>query len=227
MQVSSGSLALGSLAFGDIAGNTAPPGLTRIGGGNRPALLFVPDGVALDAMPLLVFFHGAGGTPENSVDLVVPYASAKGVAVLAPASSDYTWDVIVSEPGPDVTNLHQRLAEVAGRVHVDGGRVAFGGFSDGASYALTLGLANPDVAKAVMAFSPGFFLDGQPHVRPPCFVSHGTRDNVLPIDRTSRMMLPRLRDSGYPVEYFEFDGGHTVPVGAAQRAFDWWLAESR
>jgi predicted esterase len=52
------------------------------------------------------------------------------------------------------------------------------------------------------------------------FVSHGTRDDVLPIDRTSRRIVPALRDDGYDVTYREFDGGHVVPPEVAREAVD-------
>ncbi len=57
------------------------------------------------------------------------------------------------------------------------------------------------------------------------FVSHGVGDNVLPIDRCSRRIVPALRRDGYKVEYREFDGGHSVPSEQARAAVD-WLARS-
>lgn len=54
-------------------------------------------------------------------------------------------------------------------------------------------------------------------------VSHGTSDKVLPIDACSRRIVPRLRGSGYDVEYHEFEAGHTMPVRVLDRAFAWLL----
>jgi predicted esterase len=54
------------------------------------------------------------------------------------------------------------------------------------------------------------------------YVSHGTVDRVLPIDRCSRQLVPRLRALGYDVTYDEFDGGHDVPDSIVRRAMDWW-----
>ena len=53
------------------------------------------------------------------------------------------------------------------------------------------------------------------------FVSHGDADEVLPIDRTSRDIVPELRDDGYDVTYREFSGPHTVPPDIAREAADW------
>ena len=100
-------------------------------------------------------------------------------------------------------------------------RVAIGGFSDGASYALSLGLANGDLFTHVIAFSPGFITPAPPAGRPPIFVSHGTEDQVLGIDVTSRRIVPRLKSAGYTVTYREFTGPHTVPTPIAREALEW------
>jgi phospholipase/carboxylesterase len=64
---------------------------------------------------------------------------------------------------------------------VDAGRLAVEGFSDGASYALSIGLTNGDLLTHVVAFSPGFASPVAYTGKPPVFVSHGTHDEVLPI----------------------------------------------
>ena len=58
------------------------------------------------------------------------------------------------------------------------------------------------------------------------FISHGTRDRVLPIDHTSREIVPRLERGGYDVQYREFDGGHIVPPVIAREAVSWFLTGS-
>jgi phospholipase/carboxylesterase len=112
---------------------------------------------------------------------------------------------------------------VAARCALDLDRIAIGGFSDGGSYALSLGLANGDVFGNVVAFSPGFVAAPRRTGRPRLFISHGTADQVLPVGRCGRRVAAQLRDSGYPVTYQEFAGGHVVPPTIAAAAFDWWL----
>ena len=104
---------------------------------------------------------------------------------------------------------------------VDPTRIAVGGFSDGATYALSLGLINGDLFRRVAAFSPGFIVDGPPHGKPQFFISHGTADPILPIDQCSRTIVPSLRGRGYDVTFREFAGGHTVPADVAQEAMRW------
>ncbi|MBV9790701.1 MAG: phospholipase, partial [Chloroflexi bacterium] len=48
-------------------------------------------------------------------------------------------------------------------------------------------------------------------------------DNVLPIDRCSRRIVPQVQRAGYNVLYREFDGPHTVPPAIAREAVDWYL----
>jgi predicted esterase len=95
------------------------------------------------------------------------------------------------------------------------------GCSDGASYALSLGVANGDVFESVLAFSPGFMTSSVRNGTPRCFVSHGVRDAVLPIDMCSRRLVPRLRQAGYDVVYREFDGPHEAPAAIAAEAVHW------
>ena len=48
------------------------------------------------------------------------------------------------------------------------------------------------------------------------------RDQVLPIKRCSRRIVPRLESEVYEVRYREFDGPHTVPREIARAALDWF-----
>jgi phospholipase/carboxylesterase len=142
--------------------------------------------------------------------------------VPAPSPRDRTWDVIRSEFGPDVAFLERALRHTFTGVAIDPQRLAIGGFSDGATYGLSLGLVNGDLFSHILAFSPGFVVAPARTGRPSIFVSHGTGDQVLPIDRTSRRLVPALKQAGYDVRYQEFDGPHTVPAPIAREAFGWW-----
>ena len=86
------------------------------------------------------------------------------------------------------------------------------GFSDGASYALSLGIGNGDVFGHILAFSPGVMQPATAAGKPRIFISHGTADQTMPIDDTSRKFVPRLKALGYDVVYREFDGRHSQPA---------------
>jgi predicted esterase len=198
-----------------------PPGDRTLDlGPSAQARLLVPAGQP-GPRPLLVFFHGAGGSAAQSVAAVGALATARGVLVLAPTSVASTWDLITGGLGRDVAVLDAALEQVFARQPV--GRVAVGGFSDGASYALSLGLANGDLVDAVLAFSPGFVAAPRIEGRPRVWVSHGTGDRVLPVDRCGRRVVHDLTGAGYDVTYAEFDGGHVVPPDLVTAALDTWL----
>jgi len=185
----------------------------------RDGLLYVPQGVSAERpAPLIVALHGAGGDALNVLGLFTAAAEREGVLVLAPDSRGRTWDVILGGYGPDVAFLDRALDDLFGRFTVDPGRIAAAGFSDGASYALSLGLTNGDLFGAVLAFSPGFMAPASRTGAPGIFISHGTRDEVLPIERCSRRLAPALRAAGYELDYLEFDGGHVVPPEMTERA---------
>ena len=187
----------------------------------RDAILRLPPRVTTEPYPLFVMLHGAGGSGEAVLRRVAAAADEAGVAVLAPDSRDSTWDAIRDGFGGDVAFLDRALARVFETVPVDPARIAVGGFFDGATYALSLGLINGDLFRRVVAFSPGFIVDGTPHGKPRFFFSHGTGDPILPIDRCSRVIVPELQRRGFDVTFKEFNGGHQVPAEIAGEAMRW------
>ena len=203
----------------------AAPGLHSLGlARDRDALLYVPTSYRADqAAPLAVMLHGAGGVAQHGISLVEALADAAGLVVLAPPSRSQTWDAIRSEFGPDVKFIDEALAATFERCAIDPRRLAVGGFSDGASYALSLGLTNGDLFTHVIAFSPGFMAPAHQVGAPHFYISHGTRDAVLPIDRCSRRLVPILERAGYSVKYHEFDGPHTIPPEIAREAVEWFV----
>jgi phospholipase/carboxylesterase len=191
----------------------------------RDGLVYVPKSVSpAQAAPLIVLLHGAGGDARQMVPLLQGQADERGIMLLAPDSRGRTWDVILRDYGPDVAFLDRALEQVFARHAVDAGRLAIGGFSDGASYALSLGLTNGALFTHVLAFSPGFMAPTRTADSPRFFVSHGVADDMLPIERTSRRVTPELRRAGYEVEYREFAGGHVVPPEIVRAGVDWFLA---
>jgi phospholipase/carboxylesterase len=129
---------------------------------------------------------------------------------------------VVGGYGPDVAAIDGALEQTFSRYAVDPARVAVAGYSDGASYALSLGVANGDLFTHILAFSPGFMAPAVQTGSPRIFVSHGTRDRWLPIERCSRRIVPQLERAGYEVRYREFEGGHVVPPEIGREAAVWF-----
>ena len=174
-------------------------------------------------LPLLVLLHGATGSGTGILRRLGSLPDEAGVAVLAPNARSSTWDALEEGRfGADVHHINRALEWVFERVAVDPTRIAVGGFSDGATYALSLGLINGDLFSRVLAFSPGFIVERVPRGHPQFFVSHGTSDPILSIDRCSRVIVPGLRKAGYEVTFREFNGGHEVPEAVAREALAWF-----
>jgi phospholipase/carboxylesterase len=211
----------------DGAATSLTSGALGLGSGGRDGVVQMPstrvEGPG-GKVPLLVFLHGATQNGAGMLRRIGPAADQAGVAVLAPDSRDTTWDAIRGGFGDDVAFLNRALEHVFARLAVDPARVTIGGFSDGASYALSLGLANGDLFPRVAAFSPGFIIQAEAHGRPRVFVSHGRSDQILPIDQCSRVIVPRLRGMGYDVTFREFDGRHEVPPDVATEGLRWMAA---
>ena len=187
----------------------------------RDTILQLPKNVPQSSLPLLVMLHGATQSAEDMFWYLGTAHEEAGVAVLLPNSRDTSWDAIGGSFGEDVAHLNRALERVFEMVAIDPARIAIGGFSDGASYALSLGMINGDLFPNVVAFSPGFVIGGTPHGKPRMFISHGTNDSILPIDRCGRRIAATLVSRGYDVTFREFEGDHEIPSDIAREGLKW------
>lgn len=173
---------------------------------------------------LVVALHGAGGSPDSALEAFRGAWDMPGLVLVAPAAKGPTWSILFSDRDLDLESVDLAVAEAWARCPIDRKRLALGGFSDGATYALTLGVANGDLFPAIIALSPGSILADERRGSPRIFVSHGAQDEVLPIAGASDRIVPKLRAAGYDVTYRRFRGGHeSTPVNSAA-AVRWFLA---
>jgi predicted esterase len=203
---------------GPGGGNCAAGVSTLRLGGGRTALMRVTPGRA-SRRALILALHGAGGSAEGGLRAFREGFREPGLVLVAPKSESRTWNPFY---GSDIDSLNRALKQAFARCRVDPKHVAIGGFSDGGTTALTVGLLNGDLFRAVMALSPGGVQAAQPVGKPRVFIAHGTRDTVLPI-RISNQVVRQLRSFGYPVTYRKFAGGHEVPPAISRAAVRWFL----
>jgi predicted esterase len=195
--------------------------------GKKDGLLYIPNTYqAKRPAALAVMLHGAGGNPQHGLSLLKHYADTYNIILLAPASRAQSWDLIASDSfGPDVLYIDKALKLVFEQYAIDTMHMAIGGFSDGASYALSLGLTNGDLFTHILAFSPGFVHTIETTGTPSIYISHGTQDEVLPINPCSRRIVPALQRKGFQVKYQEFEGKHEIPATISKSGVDWFLKE--
>jgi phospholipase/carboxylesterase len=204
-------------------GDVVEPGLYELElGVGRDGVLYIPD--ADGPRPLLVVFHGATMHARQMLRPLLSVADDAGVILLVPDSRGQSWDVIAGGYGPDVEFLDRALTLAFEKCRVEPDRIGVGGVSDGASYALSIGVGNGDLFSAIIAFSPGFIMPLEVVGKPRVFVSHGVHDRILPIDMCGRNIVAGLRGAEYDVDYREFDGGHEMPEPIIRAAFDWFTA---
>ena len=207
-------------------------GVIQLAGG---AYAYLPAG-PVGPRPLLVVLHGAGGEPAKVLEAYRGQADSNGIVLLIPRSVKGTWDMVEDlksrlgaemnvQPryGKDLQALDAALADLFSRVAIDTRRTGIAGFSDGASYALSVGTANPQLFTRVMAMSPGHSFTKKYDKSQRIFISHGEQDEVLPFSN-ARAIAARLRGRGMTVQFEPFQGRHEVPAAIRAKAIAFFMS---
>ena len=215
----------------DAGAAPVPGGLVTISNGTTQGYLLLPETIdPARAYPLLTVLHGAGRQDELLVRAYCDEPAKRGALVLIPRSTAPTWDLLLGEDRPDLDFLEHAYAEIYRRVPVDHARQGLIGYSDGASYALAVGLSNPRLFAAVMGWAAGFVVMdptdiGAGDPRPRVLLEHGTHDQVFPFEQIALRNREILRRLGYEVEFRVDEGGiHWPSAGFQTAALDWFFA---
>lgn len=191
------------------------------------AIAYRPASAASGPLPMVVLLHGAGGRAERFLDRFVAEADRGGFVLLALQSKSATWDLVprheraggplamksgpVMRFGADVGRIDAALAEIYAKALIDARRTLLLGFSDGASYALSLGLANPQLFAAIVALSPGFVtIPAKVAPSQRIYIAHGRRDQILPFQVAQRDITGLLVSNGLKPQFRPFDGDHRI-----------------
>ena len=200
---------------------TLKTGTSRI---NDKAFVYVPKNVAGPA-PLVLLLHGAGQRADDFLKQFTKEADKNGAILLAPQAADSSWTLKPdgaggADFGADPAAIDAALGALFAKAPVDSTRVAVLGFSDGASYALSVGLSNPQLFKGVVALSPGtVWLPPTVDKSQRIYITHGRHDDMLPLANVRDNIVPGLQKAGLTPQVSWHGGEHELDPRTMAQGF--------
>ncbi len=192
----------------------------------------------------MLLLHGLGGD-ESSLFFLANKLDGRFFFVSARAPYDsggggYAWFHARLSPGgstiePEEAESSRRLLlgfidELAQEYPVDASRVYLMGFSQGTIMSLSAALTCPEKIAGVVAASGRILPEVLPLMASPdrleafpVFVSHGIRDEILPI-RHGREIRDRLSPLRMDVSYHEYPMGHEIRQECVADISEWLRA---
>ncbi len=206
-------------------------GQVVIGSDTMQYLVYLPKGYQdNEAWPLVLFLHGAGERGEN-LSLVTRHGPPK----LAAAGRDFPF-VLVAPQHPkgswwDAETVLDFLDAVINKYRIDASRIYVTGLSMGGFGTWAIAGLAPERFAAVAPISGG----GEPEEacrihNVPVWAFHGTRDTVIPIERSREMVAALEACGAEEVRFTEYpDAGHDAwtRTYADSAIYQWLLSHSR
>ena len=212
------------------AHDAVPYGQSRLGLSDdlRDGTLYIPKSYKPGTpMPLLVMLHGFSGWGDNQRSLFA-LAEELNFIVVLPESRDITWGKEAPGFDQDERYIGAAYRHVGGLVNIDFDHVALGGQSDGAGYALTMGLAYGNTFNHLIVLAGGGLIEPiRRQGKPKIFIAHGVKDSTMPIEVSGRKNVRQLKAEGYDVTYHEHDGGHGTPREIVRESIEWFLPKTK
>ena len=202
----------------------------RYEGKNLKYMVIHPDNYDADAdYPMVILLHGFGASMADLASLApaidrenyiyahpnapIPFdlgGGAIGYGWMPPRGAATPEDVHRAE-----TLLEGFFQEVMDQYRIRPGNVALGGFSQGGGMTYRCGLGHPETFAGLAVLS-GFLAnpeDLRPKLPPertqPIFISHGTHDDIAPLEGALRART-FLEESGYTPQYKEYPIRHEI-----------------
>lgn len=209
----------------------SPLGEVRLERGEGSAVLLTPSQIEPGKVyPLFTVLHGAGRQDEMLTKACRGESDRREAFFLIPRSVAPTWDLIAGGEPTDLEFLAYAYDLIYRRYPIDPGRQVLIGYSDGASYALSLALSNPRLFEAALCWAAGFVVLDPTNLepddpKPSIYLEYGTHDELFPFERIALPMKENLIRAGYEVEFSVDEGGRHWPSGSFQgEALDWYFA---
>jgi len=185
----------------------------KLAEGDRDGLYYIPKGYKIGVRaPLWVVLHGAGGTAQ-STQYMFGLADEFGVILIAPIpATSAPGTGVLRNWGPDVDYIAGAVGQVSRLCSVDRTRMTVAGFSDGASYSLSLGISYGDEFSRIISMSPGVMQPMAARGKPKIFISHGIAIESCRSTRRAGGSCRASRASATNVTYREY-GGQSPALG--------------
>lgn len=193
--------------------------------------------------PTILALHGWGASAMDLLGLA-PYICGGRFLVICPQGPVQTptgpgvvghgWFPLTMGAPPDIPAIQSAKEQITAfldsalrRYPIDPQRLVALGFSQGGVMAYSLVLSDPSRFTALTAISSWLsqelvqaFFASRSAEYPPTLVQHGSRDELIEIDR-ARGSVERLRDLRVPLTYREYDIGHEISPRSLAELSSW------
>jgi phospholipase/carboxylesterase len=216
-----------------------PTGFVRLEHGASSAILLTPDEIDPDRRyPLFTVLHGAGRQDAALAKIFRHEPASRQALFLIPRSVAPTWDLIAGGERRDLDFLEYAYDLIYRRYPIDALQQGLIGYSDGASYALSVGLCNASRFSALMVWAAGFLVLDPPSAeafrqalprgaRPRIYLEYGTHDELFDFQQVAIPMRENLEKAGLDVTFSVDEGGRHWPSGSFHReVLDWYFSEA-
>jgi phospholipase/carboxylesterase len=205
--------------------------LTTRNAAGRSGVAFLPRQHSASPRPLLVLFHGTGGSGSAILGAFRDLAERRGVVVVAPDSGrspDGVWNWQVGDAPGEVTADKRHATACIDEVlalpgvRIDSAYVLAAGHSGGASSAPYLA-SNDSRFGAFAVLHGGIFPGGLGANRVRGWFSTGASDTLRTPELVRQAALSSAAVTG-PVTLRTFAGGHELSAAEMQDLMEWWLS---
>ncbi len=204
-----------------------------------PVRTFLPAGYEPRyAYPLLVFFHGQGGTEEQILRLAPRLSRRNFISIglrgpvptgsLIAGRSGYSWGGPAHQTMLEDYLIHA-VQQTRRTYHVHSERVYLAGFAEGAALAYRLGLDLAGKVAGVISLNGCMPRQHRPLLRLPetralrVFIAHGIANSVVPFGM-ARDDYRLLASAGVPVAFHSYPTNHRLHSDMLRDLNRWMVA---
>ncbi|MEO5570386.1 MAG: dienelactone hydrolase family protein [Bacteroidia bacterium] len=180
--------------------------------------------------PTIILLHGVGSNEEDLFSfanhLPEKYLVISARAPIGLGGNSYAWYHLDFSTGKPVFNFEEEessratlikfISQVKEKYSADANEIYLCGFSQGAIMSYSIALTRPDLVKGIAVMSGRLLEEIKPFItskdklqKLKVFISHGTKDNVLPV-QNAREAAAFLKTLNINFSYKEYPEEHTI-----------------